>query len=58
MNPLDKILSTIIAGVVLAVASVFLIKGMAAGPAPVGDALQVLGRWLHIAAGITWIGLV
>jgi uncharacterized membrane protein len=58
MNPLDKILSTIIAGVVLAVASVFLIKGMAAGPAPVGDALQVLGRWLHIAAGITWIGLL
>ena len=58
MNPLDKILSTIIAGVVLAVVSVFLVKGMAAGPAPVGDALQVLGRWLHIAAGITWIGLL
>jgi uncharacterized membrane protein len=58
MNPLDKILGTIIAGVVLAVVAVFAIKGIGHGPAPVGDVLQVLGRWAHIAAGITWIGLL
>jgi uncharacterized membrane protein len=58
MNPLDKILSTLIAGVVLTVLSVFLIHGMASGPAPVGDAVQIIGRWLHIAAGVTWIGLL
>jgi uncharacterized membrane protein len=58
MNPLDKIVGTLVAGVVLAVVAVFLIHGMAPAPAGVGDSLQVLGRWLHIAAGITWIGLL
>lgn len=58
MNPLDKIAGTLIAGVVLTVVAVFLIHGMAPGPAGVGDALQIIGRWLHIAAGITWIGLL
>jgi len=58
MNPLDKIAGTLVAGVVLAVVAVFLIHAMAPAPAAVGDALQVLGRWLHIAAGITWIGLL
>ncbi len=57
MNPLDKILSTIISGVVLAVALVFIIKGMAPGSVH-GDTLLILGRWLHILAGITWIGLL
>src|SRR5690349_18019846 len=56
MNPLDKILSTIIAGVVLAVVAVFVIHGIA--PGGTSDTVLVLGRWLHIAAGITWIGLL
>ena len=58
MNPLDKIVGTLIAGVVLAVLSVFLIHAMAPAPAGVGETVQILGRWLHIAAGITWIGLL
>jgi uncharacterized membrane protein len=57
MNPLDKILSTLIAGVILAVVLVFVIHAIApGGNAP--DAVLLLGRWLHIAAGITWIGLL
>lgn len=57
MNPLDKIVTTLVAGVVLAVLAVFLIHGMAP-EAGVGDALQILTRWLHIVAGVTWIGLL
>jgi uncharacterized membrane protein len=56
MNPLDKITSTLVAGVVLAVLAVFAIHGLS--PGGTGDALLILGRWLHIAAGITWIGLL
>ena len=57
MNPLDKILSTLISGVVLAVVLVFVLKALAPAPAA-GDVLLILGRWVHIAAGITWIGLL
>jgi len=56
MNPLDKITTTLVAGVVLAVLAVFAIHGLA--PGGTTDALLVLGRWLHIAAGVTWIGLL
>jgi uncharacterized membrane protein len=59
MNPLDKITTTLVAGVVLAVLAVLAIHGLAppdGGPAT--DALRVTARWLHIAAGITWIGLL
>jgi uncharacterized membrane protein len=58
MNPLDKIGSTIVAGVVLAIVVVFVIHGISAGDAATGNVAQVLGRWLHIVAGITWIGLL
>jgi len=56
MNPLDKITTTLVAGVVLAVLAVFAIHGLA--PGGTSDVLLVLGRWLHIVAGITWIGLL
>ena len=57
MNPLDKITTTLVSGVVLAVALVFVIKAIAdGGQAP--HALLLLTRWLHIAAGVTWIGLL
>ena len=58
MNPLDKIAGTLIAGVVLTVVAVLLIHAMAPTPAGVGDVVQIIGRWLHIAAGVTWIGLL
>ncbi len=50
MNPLDTIKGTLIAGVVLAIVLVLLLH------TGVGE-LAVI-RWLHIAAGVTWIGLL
>lgn len=52
MNPLDSIKGTLIAGVVLALALV----------AAFTDSYDINGqmmvRWLHIVAGIAWIGLL
>jgi uncharacterized membrane protein len=56
MNPLNTIKGTLIAGFVLAVVLVFVVKAIGSGSA--SDAVLVLGRWLHILAGITWIGLL
>jgi uncharacterized membrane protein len=52
MNPLNSIQGTLIAGVVLAIVIAFL--------SPVGIQLNVpsLIVWLHVLAGITWIGLL
>jgi uncharacterized membrane protein len=52
MNPLDSIKGTLIAGLVLAIVFVFVV-----GATGTFNDL-VLMRWLHIAAGITWIGLL
>jgi len=52
MNPLDKITGTLVAGVVLAVVLVVVVGG------DQGLNVDVLVRWLHIAAGIAWIGLL
>jgi uncharacterized membrane protein len=52
MNPLDSIKGTLIAGVVIAIALVFV-----AGMTGTFNDL-VFMRWLHIAAGIAWIGLL
>ncbi len=57
MNPLDKIATTLMSGVLLAVVLVFVVKLPADGGAT-PDVVLLLGRWLHIAAGITWIGLL
>ena len=54
MNPLDKILGTIIAGLVIAIIIVLSVNFQ---PANVG-ATQSLSTWLHVAAGVTWIGLL
>lgn len=51
MNPLNTIKGTIIAGVVLAVIIAALIGG-------VKFEFLSFDRWLHILAGITWIGLL
>ena len=55
MNPLDKILGTIIAG--LAIAIIIVLSSVNIQPASVG-ATQSLSTWLHVAAGVTWIGLL
>jgi len=54
MNPLNTIKGTIIGGVVIAVIVAFVAGGMAFGPL---NELSFI-RWLHILAGITWIGLL
>jgi uncharacterized membrane protein len=51
MNPLDSIKGTLIAGVVLMVVLVLTLGGS-------GFNAEVLIRWLHIAAGVAWIGLL
>ena len=55
MNPLDKILGTIIAG--LAIAIIIVLSSANIQPASV-VATQSLSTWLHVAAGVTWIGLL
>ena len=60
MNPLDKISGTIITGLVIAiliVLGVSTIDSISLPPAGVG-ATQSLSTWLHVAAGVTWIGLL
>jgi uncharacterized membrane protein len=52
VNPLDTIKGTLIAGLVIAL----VIAGIVSQHAGI-NALGIM-RWLHIAAGITWIGLL
>lgn len=52
MNPLDTIKGTLIAGLVLTVVLVLAFSDA------VGVNWHVLVRWLHIFAGIAWIGLL
>jgi uncharacterized membrane protein len=52
MNPLDTIKGTLIAGLILAVALAAVIAEHA------GFSVLTVTRWLHIAAGIAWIGLL
>lgn len=54
MNPLNTIKGTIAAGLVIAIGTVFLVHGYGEVP----TMLASLYRWLHILAGITWIGLL
>jgi uncharacterized membrane protein len=51
MNPLNTIQGTIVAGVVLAVVIALLHMGVDANE-------QSMIMWLHVLAGITWIGLL
>ena len=52
MNPLKSVQGTIIAGIVLAVIII-----LATGDTPLADASSAI-IWLHVLAGITWIGLL
>ena len=52
MNPLDKITGTLVTGLVLALVLVVVLGG------GTGFSLDVVLRWVHIAAGIAWIGLL
>jgi uncharacterized membrane protein len=51
MNPLNTIQGTLIAGVVLAVA-------IALAVMPVQFNVQSFIMWIHVGAGVTWIGLL
>ena len=52
MNPLDKISGTIVTGLVI---SVVIAVGTSLAGASVANSLII---WLHVAAGVTWIGLL
>ncbi|MEX2123929.1 MAG: urate hydroxylase PuuD [Woeseia sp.] len=55
MNPLNSVTGTIVAGVVLAIILVLLTMGQhMVGPIAVNSIMI----WLHVLAGITWIGLL
>ena len=51
MNPLNTIQGTIIAGVVLAVVIALVVMGV-----QVNELSLIV--WIHVLAGITWIGLL
>jgi uncharacterized membrane protein len=51
MNPLNTIQGTIIAGIVLAVVIALVTMGVNANE-------QSMIMWLHVGAGVTWIGLL
>ena len=55
MNPLKSIGGTIVAGLVLAVIIVLVTKG---NHMVAGYSSQSLIIWLHVLAGVTWIGLL
>ena len=55
MNPLKSIGGTISAGVVLAVIIALITKGNHMVAGSIGTAVII---WLHVLAGITWIGLL
>ena len=52
MNPLDKISGTIVTGLVI---SVVIAGGTRLAGASAANSLVI---WLHVAAGVTWIGLL
>ena len=52
MNPLDKITGTLVTGLVLAILLVVVLGSEQAFN------FDVVLRWVHIAAGIAWIGLL
>ena len=54
MNPLKSVSGTIISGIVLAVILAFVTKGQHLVIAP--EASIII--WLHVLAGVTWIGLL
>jgi uncharacterized membrane protein len=55
MNPLNSIVGTIVAGIVLAIILVLVTLGdHVVGAMPVNSIII----WLHVLAGITWIGLL
>jgi uncharacterized membrane protein len=56
MNPLNSVKGALTTGFVLAILVSILLTSMAGSDLGFHHAL--LGRWLHILAGITWIGLL
>jgi uncharacterized membrane protein len=55
MNPLNSIVGTIVAGVILAIILVLVTMGEHTIGAPRINSIMI---WLHVLAGITWIGLL
>ncbi len=63
MNPLKSVLGTIIAGAVLAIILIFVLKGMQPAAEGAEAAKMTINPWAfwvwaHVLVGITWIGLL
>ena len=57
MNPLNSVRGTLIAGFVLAIVVSAILTHAVLGNA-IGVHHSIVDRWLHILAGVTWIGLL
>lgn len=61
-NPLDSLWGTVISGLVLTVVLYFVAKsliGEAAVSVDTAEFIQLgIGRWIHVIAGVMWIGLL
>ena len=57
MNPLDKITGTIITGLAIAIV-IAVVNSMAPEPFALATGAKAIVIWLHVAAGVAWIGLL
>ena len=58
MHPFTTVRGAITAAFVLAIAVSLLITSVVAGGDAIGFNHPQVGRWLHIVAGVMWIGLL
>ena len=56
-NPLESVTGTIISGLILTVVLVFFLKNFLVAGVNM-ELMSGLARWIHLLAGITWIGLL
>jgi uncharacterized membrane protein len=58
MHPINSVKGAITAAFVLAIVISIAITAFVGGDDAIGIQHQIIGRWLHIVAGVMWIGLL